>query len=69
MNGMCACAFYLGRGMSWTSANSTCRSLGARLPEIMNLQENVDIYKLMVCSQFKNQFLFFSDLTFKERSI
>ena len=47
-DGSCACGFMLEFGLTWRKAADKCKSLGARLPEIRNEQENNDVSSLTV---------------------
>ena len=52
----CACGFYLGKGLIWRFALNECLRSGARLPEIMNEEENAEIFKLMASFFYVNIF-------------
>jgi hypothetical protein len=49
-DGSCACGFYLERGLTYKQATDKCKSLGAKIPEIKNAQENADIFSIKVIS-------------------
>jgi hypothetical protein len=42
-DGTCACGFTIEGGFTWRAAADKCKSLGARLPEVKSVQENIDI--------------------------
>ena len=54
-NGYCACGFYLYEALTWSQANTACKSKGGRLPEIVSAIENEDVFKFKVNN--KTEFL------------
>jgi hypothetical protein len=47
-SGMCACGFFLQKGLVWRQAEDQCYALGARLPEVKSPIENADILSVKV---------------------
>lgn len=47
---ICACGFFLERGLTWQKARDGCRKQNGRLPEINNDQENAAIYQFFASS-------------------
>jgi hypothetical protein len=45
---MCACGFFLQKGLFWRQAADQCYALGARLPEVKSAKENADILSVKV---------------------
>jgi hypothetical protein len=45
---MCACGFFLPKGLDWRQAADKCYEQGARLPEVMSAKENADILSVKV---------------------
>jgi len=45
---MCACGFFLPKGLPWRQAADKCYAQGARLPEVMSAKENADILSVKV---------------------
>ena len=57
-NGICACGIFQQRGLNWQEAFDACSSIGARLPEIVNQQENDEIFKVKVIQNSTQLILF-----------
>jgi hypothetical protein len=45
---MCACGFFLPKGLDWRQAANKFYERGARLPEVMSAKEIVDILSVKV---------------------
>jgi hypothetical protein len=53
-DGQPACGFFLQKGLDWDEAMKQCNAMGARLPVITSLQENQDIFQLIVSTVRKD---------------
>jgi hypothetical protein len=53
-DGTCACGFMIEGSFTWRAAADKCKALGARLPEIKNDQENIDIDSFAVSIIFED---------------
>ena len=47
-DGQAACGFFLEKGLSWNTAVKSCSAKAARLPVVTTMQENQDIFQLIV---------------------
>jgi hypothetical protein len=54
-DGTCACGFMIEGGFTWRAAADKCKSLGARLPEVKSVQENIDIGGFAVSIIFEDK--------------
>lgn len=51
-SGECACGVQLERGLSWFQANGICKTIGARLPVIMDKVDNEAIMSIKVSTLY-----------------